>query len=319
MFPKEIKIEDLLKFKEVSENKYYSHLVDPLYMKYQELYYETVFINKSVFLNNDNLILIPITLNNKKYSFYGNPIKIISENYLSKIDYLQIQKYFKEIKSEKLFIFQVKDENNLLNNNLDQVEQIFYEINIDLQESIDQIKSNFSSNTRNEIKKNYEDIKYEIIDVKNYKKNQIFEMMKLHIKISGKKTRTEETWKQNEKMILNNRGFLIKVTLKDKLVSYSFFFYNNVTCRYFSSVSNREYYKKIRNIHHKTLWTAINFVKGKSKFFNVGIINIFNKYDISEKEKNIEKFKKKFKGKNSKFVVLNSFPNYNFYKKFIIG
>ena len=320
MLPKEINIEDLTKIKEFSENKYFSHLVDPLYLKYQELYHETNFINKSVYLNNNNLILIPITVNNnKKYSFYGNPIKIISEDYISKIDYLEIKNYFEKTESEKLFIFEIKDENDLINNKLDQVEKIFYEININLLESIERIKSNFSSNTRNEIKKNYENTKYEIIDKKNYKKDQIFEMMNLHIKISGRKTRSEQSWKQNEKMILNDKGFLIKVTYKDKLVSYSFFFYNDVICRYFSSVSDREYYKQIKNMNHKTLWIAINFVKEKSKFFNVGEISIFNKQDITDKEKNIEKFKKKFRGINSKFVVLNSFPEYNFYKKFIMG
>ena len=72
-------------------------------------------------------------------------------------------------------------------------------------------------------------------------------------------------------------------------------------------------------MHHKTLWTAINFVKEKCNFFNIGEITIFSKKDITDKEKNIEKFKKKFKGINSKFVVLNSFPEYNFYKKFILG
>ena len=320
MTTKEINIEELIKIKQISENKYLSHLADPLFMKYQEFYHETDFINKSIFLNSDNQIFIPITIDkNKKYSFYGNPIKIISENYISKIDYLEIQSYFEKIKSEKLFIFEIKDENDLIDNKSDQVERIFYEINIDLLESIEQIKSNFSSNTRNEIKKSYEDTNYQIIDKKNYKKDQIFEMMNFHIKISGKKTRSEQSWKQNEKMILNDKGFLIKVTHKNKLISYSFFFYNNVTCRYFSSVSDRDYYKQIRNMHHKTIWTAINFAKKRCKFFNVGIITIFNKKNITDKERNIEKFKKKFKGINSKFVVLNSLPEFNFYKKFIMG
>ena len=320
MTPKEINIEELIKIKQISENKYLSHLMDPLFMKYQEFYYETDFINKSVFLDNDNPVFIPITIDkNKKYSFYGNPIRIITGNHISEIDYLEIKNHFEKIKSEKLFIFEIKDENNLIDNKSDKVEQIFYEINIDLLDSIEQIKSNFSSNTRNEIKRNYEDTKYEIFDKKNYKKEQIFEMMNFHTKISGKKTRSKQSWKQNEEMILNDKGFLIKVIYKDILVSYSLFFYNNVTCRYFSSVSDRDYYKQIRNMHHKTLWMAINFVKERSKFFNVGAITIFNKNDITDKERSIEKFKNKFKGMNSKFVVLNTFPEFNFYKKFIVG
>ena len=48
-------------------------------------------------------------------------------------------------------------------------------------------------------------------------------------------------------------------------------------------------------MHHKTLWIAINFIKEKCKFFNIGSINIFSKKDITDKEKNIEKFKKNLK------------------------
>ena len=184
MVPKEINTEDLIKDKKISENKYLSHLVDPLYMKYQELYHETNYINKSVTLNNDNQILIPITEDkNKKYSFYGNPIKIISDNHISKIDYLEIQNYFEKIKSEKLFIFEIKDESNLINNNREEIEQIFYEINIDLLESIEKIKSNFSSNTRNEIKRNYEDTKAFLADFKMNCFLHITKIMRIYVKL----------------------------------------------------------------------------------------------------------------------------------------
>ena len=35
-------------------------------------------------------------------------------------------------------------------------------------------------------------------------------MMNLHKRIAGKVTRSEHSWKQNEKMIENDKGFLIK-------------------------------------------------------------------------------------------------------------
>ena len=318
---KEIETEELIKIKQISKKKHFSHMLDPLYIKFNELYHETSFINKSVFLNNDNPIYIPNTINKKtkKYSFYNKPIEIFSENEISKIDYLEIKNYFDKIKSEKLFKFEIKHEQNLIDSRLDQVEQIFNEIYIDLSQSIEQIKNNFSSNTRNEIKKNYDGAKFEIINKENYKENEIFQMMNFHIKISGKQTRSEQSWKQNEKMILSDRGFLIKVTYKDKLVSLSFFYHNNFICRYYSSVADRDYFKQIRNMHHKSIWLAIDHVKEKCKFFFIGPLTIFNKKNISDKEKNIENFKSKFKGINSRFLVLNSFPEYDFYKKFIIS
>ena len=44
-----------------------------------------------------------------------------------------------------------------------------------------------------------------------------------------------------------------------------------------------------------------------------------NLWNFSEKEKNIEKFKSKFKGIDTKFVILNSLPDYSFYEKFVLN
>ena len=139
------------------------------------------------------------------------------------MNYIKIKKYFDKLKSNKLFKFQIKNEQDLLKEKSQIVEQIINEIYIDLSKNIDEIKRNFSSNLRNEINRNYSDTNFQIIDKKNYKKNEILEMMNLHKRIAGKVTRSEQSWKQNEKMIENDKGFLIKVTYKEKLVSYSFF------------------------------------------------------------------------------------------------
>ena len=314
-----IKIDQLLQAKDVCERKQFRYLLDQFQRKYRELYYDTSFINHSVFLNNSNQIYIPLTLNkkNNKYSFYGNPIEIFSKNLISKKDYLKIQNFFEKLKFEKLFKFQIEHDQNLIDTKNSNVEQIINEIFIDLSKTIDEIKSNFTSNLRNEIKKNYEDTKFEIIDKKNYKKNEIFEMMKFHKKIAGRVTRSEKTWKQNEEMILNDRGFLVKATHKNKLISFSFFFNNNFSCHYSSSVADREYFSQIRNLHHKSLWIAIEYAKTKCNFFNIGSTTIYSKRNISDKEKNIEKFKSKFKGINLKFIILNDLPKYEFYKNFL--
>ena len=49
----------------------------------------------------------------------------------------------------------------------------------------------------------------------------------------------------------------------------------------------------------------------------MGSTTIYSKKNISDKEKNIEKFKSKFKGIDLKFVILNEFPEYDFYKNFL--
>ena len=118
-------------------------------------------------------------------------------------------------------------------------------------------------------------------------------------------------------MILNKKGFLTRVKLNEKVISFSFFYHNKYTCIYLSSVGIREYYKIVRNIHHKSLWIAINYAKKYCKYFYVGPITLFSKTLISEKELTIEKFKNKFKGINKKFIILNKFPDYEIYKEFI--
>ena len=223
---KSIEIDELLKIKQISEKKHFSYLLDPFQRRYKEFYHNTNFSNKSVFLTNNKKIYIPKTIDKKtkKYSFYGHPIEIFSNNIISKLNYIKIKKYFDKLKSNKLFKFQIKNEQDLLKEKSQIVEQIINEIYIDLSKNIDEIKRNFSSNLRNEINRNYSDTNFQIIDKKNYKKNEILEMMNLHKRIAGKVTRSEQSWKQNEKMIENDKGFLIKVTYKEKLVSYSFFF-----------------------------------------------------------------------------------------------
>ena len=58
--------------------------------------------------------------------------------------------------------------------------------------------------------------------------------------------------------------------------------------------------------------------KNRCKYFFVGPNTLDSKKGITEKEKSIERFKSKFKGTNSKFVILNDLPDYDFYKKFIM-
>lgn len=316
---KKITVEDLLLTQIISQRQF-SYKLESLYMHFQELYHETKFLNKSIKINNDTNIIIPLTKNIKTnlFSFYGGPIEFFSDKDISISEYEKIKIFFDNLNGEKFFKFKINDEKKLIEHNFDYVEQVIKETYIDLSQDLTTIKSKFSSNCRNEIKKTYENVKFEIIDKNNYEKDLIFEMMEHHIKIANNQTRSRESWKKNEDMILNGKGFLIKVTHKNKLISYSFFFHNNYTCIYFSSVGDRDYYKIVRNMHHLSVWMAIKHAKNYCKFFFIGKNTLYNKKTFSEKEKNIEKFKSKFRGNDTKFVILNSLPEYSFYKKFVL-
>jgi hypothetical protein len=314
-----IDIDKLIDSKIIFQKKHFRYKLDNLTREYQELYHNTKFVNETLGFENKEII-IPLTRNKKtnEYSFYGDPIEIFSDKIISLENYEKIKNQIDKLKGSKLFKFEIKDDKKIIDSKFSLVEKVINEIYIDLSQSAESIKSNFSSNLRNEINKNYDNTIYEVVDKNNYKAEEIFEMMKFHIKISRRQTRSNESWKINERMLLDDLGFLTRIKFNNKIVSYSFFFHDKFTCNYLSSVGEREYYKKIRNMHHKSLWMAINHAKKNNcNYFFIGPITLYSKNEITEKEKNIERFKSKFKGINSKFVILSDLPDYNFYKNLL--
>ena len=105
------------------------------------------------------------------------------------------------------------------------VYEIYEENFLDLEKELDVLLKGFSKGHKYNIKYK-DDLQYEIINHKNYKKNLMDDMKNLHEKVSGKKTRGDDTWKINEKMILMGQGFLIFVKKKEEVLSASFFFHN---------------------------------------------------------------------------------------------
>ena len=74
-------------------------------------------------------------------------------------------------------------------------------------------------------------------------------MKKMHEEISKKITRSNQSWLLNEKMILNNKAFLVQVSDLTKVISYSLFFYNGRESCYFSSCTYRDLFKDYKNIN----------------------------------------------------------------------
>lgn len=183
--------------------------------------------------------------------------------------------------------------------------EVIIESYIDLTKSASEIRNNFSKGHKHILKKEYPSLKYEIINYQNYKKDQVLEMMNLHKVVAGKITRSIETWKINEEMILNKMGFLIRVSENDNLISYSFIFYNKEDALYFSSCTLREKFSKFKNITHKSIWESINFLKNQNcKNFYLGVTKtLFSKKNIDQKRKNIERFKSSFGGNQNFFAV----------------
>ena len=135
-------------------------------------------------------------------------------------------------------------------------------------------------------------------------------MMNLHYSVANRKTRSDQSWLLNEKMILNKKGFLVKVTSKNQTISYSFFFHNHIDAAYFSSCTNREAFKFFNNISHKTIWKAIEYLKKiKCVSLSLGHTNtLFSDNKIISERSNIERFTASFGGNEQIYIVYKKLP-----------
>ncbi len=268
--------------------------------------YENIFLDIK---RNDTKITNFITLeknkNHKKLNFFGLPFALQNEK--SNIsDLINLVKEIKKISLDKkidevdLILFKeissLKYLDELDKKNISKIViQKFIDLNIDIKF----IKNQFSKGHKHLINRKFLELNYKIIDYKNYN-NEIFDMMKLHKYVSGRSTRSRDTWVLNEQMIVNKKGFLISVSLGKEIISYSFFYCYNNYSEYFSSCTKRDYFKKFNNINHKSIYLAIEYLKKrKFKYFTMGETkNLYSENPFSVKEKNIHKFKSSFGGKS---------------------
>jgi len=252
-------------------------------------------------------IFCPLTLQENKgmkvLNFFGRPFSLGGDNIDDNCTEEAI-KILKNIISEKgiykidLLINKGTLPNEYLSTlNKDSISKISHQKFIQLDTNINEIKAKFSKGHRYLVNREFESLKYKIIDHNNYK-GEIYKMMELHLQVSGKITRSEKSWALNEKMILNKKGFLISANYAEKIISFSFFFHNNGLSEYFSSCTDRNYFKQFNNITHKSIFLAIQYLKNKNcKYLTLGETkNLYSEKVLSDKEKNIQVFKNSFGG-----------------------
>ena len=295
-------------------NKFFSYdlnelKLEKLFIEYLETYSNiSDQLNYFKFKDNNINIISPFNkyyINDKKFiSFYNEPVKIYSSSNIRFNEYLIFYKFFKKF-SEKIKI-QFQIDNDFFKKNLNIIKlppfnQIFETQKIDLKPSLDLIFSKFKKDLKERIKQAEKNskIKVELYDYKNYKKGLIKEMQLLHEVVSGKKTRSDNTWKINEKMIKYKQAFIVKLLIDNKAISYSLFFHNNIYGITFSSCTLREYFK-IAGINHLIKWIGISYLKKKGvRYYDIGITNYLSyggRSKITEKERNIAYFKSRFNG-----------------------
>jgi hypothetical protein len=113
-----------------------------------------------------------------------------------------------------------------------------------------------------------------------------------HIKVAGKKTRSDETWQKQFVAIQSNEAFLVMAYMQNQLVSCSFIMVGKDIAYYGVGVYNRELMAQNLPIAHYNILTSILTAKDfNCTIFDLGFINENND---SDKEINIFKFKSGF-------------------------
>jgi hypothetical protein len=298
---------------------------EKLLVEYLKNYNHTSIFEEISFkmISEGNLIICPLTIekksiNEKILNFYGQPFEFFFKKkidkkvenklliYLSEIilknDITKINMRVKQDLKDTIDFEKYKSYSNLISVNKERFVNIINENK--------KIMKGFSAGLRNELKKSYDDTEYIIINKDNYKKNEILKMMYLHEKISKRKTRTKESWIINEKMILEKKAFLIKCLLNGECISYNLFFHNSIVATWFSSCTIREHFKYVRNLSSTVVWLAMKYVKDthNCSYFNLGAETIFSREPLSDKEKNIEFFKGKFRGTGDTYFFFDLLP-----------
>lgn len=328
-----IKKADLKKLQSSSliYNKFYSNYLNQNSIEFRkEFHIDSKFINCSIEIKNSKTQhFLPITIqlkkNHKYLNYFGHPIIILFCKKLDYQNYIDIFNYLNKLNKEHNFK-KINLKIEIKKNYFQEIkkkgyfENFSHEIFINLQNSKEKIYENFQSNLKGLLKKEYPEIYIEVIDKENNSKQDMIEFRNLHIKVSGRLTRSIKTWEIQEKKIYNGEAFIVRVSKNNETISLSYFTITNENVYYDTGVGLREFYSYYKNIHHKSLWIAIQYAKSKNcKSFFVGTYLDESKTEISAKEKNIQMFKKRFIKPNfyHTLVGINGIPEASEFLKYI--
>ena len=205
------------------------------------------------------------------------------------------------------FIYQTTDSINrcinfydqhLLNNEKKEID-IYSSKIINLENnSIDSIWSNIRSRYKSLINNSLKNDKFYLFDQLNVNEEIINNFQKLHNKVSGRVTRSTQTWEIIYQMIKNDEGFLSCKFKNKELISAGFFNHNSQHALYGISASSSNYNSAE---FHPVMWKAIEYAHRRGlKKFELGFTDIIHSKNLKwdNKDKGIAEFKKGFGGES---------------------
>jgi len=137
-----------------------------------------------------------------------------------------------------------------------------------------------------------------IVTKKNVTWEYLLQFRKLHVHVSGRETRSLESWRRQFESVQNDEAFIIFGELDGEIITAGYFSYSNANCIYGSSASRRDLFHK--PLFHAIMWTAILHAKKNGcLWFEVGE-QYFQNHPIdkppTKKEIGISDFKAGFGG-----------------------
>jgi hypothetical protein len=288
-------------------NKFYSSsfvkntLIDPLYSKLSQEFYLSYFqshwIDVSVaVVFEDNIIgYILAYFNDGQISYFNLPIySCINEKLCDVIEMHKALFNFFLCNITSLPASKILVDNNFFNYSSlespvnDRELQIAY---IDLICSLDEIKRNIRKSYKSLINWGEKNFRFVIIDKENPDKELFNEFMLFHHHVSGRITRSEDTWAIQYNMIENSEAFALIAVYKDRIIGASLIVHTIYEAYYGVGVYDRELMQSGLPVSHSMLFKAISIAKDLNiQRFILGEISHSN----SIKEQNIAKFKSGF-------------------------
>lgn len=133
-----------------------------------------------------------------------------------------------------------------------------------------------------------------LVDAATVTTQDIEAFLCLHATVSGRSTRSHDSWLRQLEAIKSNEAFAVFLLLNGELIGASYFICGLRRCYYGVGAYKRELFD--RPIAHVALWQAIREAKRRGcAFFDMGRWHT-HFCGVSEKEQNISHFKRGFGG-----------------------
>jgi hypothetical protein len=310
---------------ELSNSTNYQH---PMFFEHGIEFYKEYYFHDSSYEDKSFIVVergIPLVGaifcldKNLTLSGYGKPINYVENQKLDVIGMKAARKLFKKMFSaiwsdNQVNYILLRDYvlidgsiSNLCRSLLDRsgkAELLFLHM-INLSKSIEEIHRGFTKSCRHSVNWGLKNLELEIKDSKNITPEDIDRLRELHIKEAGRETRSKESWNIQYSLILKGSIFMVNAFLDDVLVSSALFIHNSKCCLYGVSASSRSLFDK--PIGHAVIWKALNYAKEIGcDYFDFGdLIYSSSDHQMSDKENNINRFKKSFGGETKIQLIVN--------------